>query len=55
MDQKFEIIVKILTKLIEKHQNIHTMGQFSEKVSCFNFQKCKHFKKVLSMKICRTW
>jgi hypothetical protein len=30
VDQKYEIIVKILTKLTETHQNIHTMGQFSE-------------------------
>jgi hypothetical protein len=38
MDQKFEIIVKILTKLIEKHQNIHTMGRFSEKTSMKYFE-----------------
>jgi hypothetical protein len=31
IDQKYEIIVKILTKLTEKRQNIHTMGRFSEK------------------------
>jgi hypothetical protein len=31
MGLQYEIIVKILTKLTEKRQNIHTMGRFSEK------------------------
>jgi hypothetical protein len=38
MDQKFEIIVKILTKLIEKHQNIRTMGRVSEKTRMKYFE-----------------
>jgi hypothetical protein len=31
VDQKYEIIVKILTKLTKKRQHIHTMGRFFEK------------------------
>jgi hypothetical protein len=38
MDQKFEIIVKIVTKLIKKHQKIRAMGQFSEKTRMKYFE-----------------
>jgi hypothetical protein len=38
IDQKYEIIVGILTKLTEKHQNIHTMGRFSEKTRMKYFE-----------------
>jgi hypothetical protein len=38
VDQKYEIIVKILTKLTEKLQNIHTMGRFSEKTRMKYFE-----------------
>jgi hypothetical protein len=38
MGLKHEIEVKILTKLTEKHQNIHTMGRFSEKVRIKYFE-----------------
>jgi hypothetical protein len=38
MDLQYEIIVKILTKLTEKRQNIHTMGRFFEKTRMKYFE-----------------
>jgi hypothetical protein len=38
VDEKYEIIVKILTKLTEKRQNIHTMDRFSEKTRMKYFE-----------------
>ncbi len=43
VDQKYEIIVKILTKLTKTHQNIHTMGRFSENA------RMKYFENYLNI------